>query len=349
MPSGRTLLKAAGIAFGVGAAAAGTAYAAERAVVRRARRRPDADARAGFATPVPTLQIPSHDGGTIAIAERGEGPPIVLAHGLTLSMRAWVKQLDALPTAGFRAIAFDHRGHGASEAGDTGHSIENLAHDVQQVLETLDLHDAVLVGHSMGGIAMQAFVIQFPEIARERVRGLVLLSTLARTPLRPPRRLRRIGERLSDQAPDLTTFMRRRDLGFVLARVGFGRDPLASHVELTRQMIADCSPEAARLAPRALFAFDLTPGLPSIDLPTLVICGTADVLTPPAESRRIARLVPGARLELLDGGGHMLMLERAAQLAGLIVDFAREVTGSQPSVAAAARRAVGGPGASPTR
>ena len=60
-------------------------------------------------------------------------------------------------------------------------------------------------------------------------------------------------------------------------------------------------------------------------IPTLVIGGTADVLTPPFEARRMARLIPGARLELMPGGGHMLMLERTEELDRLIVDFAREV------------------------
>jgi len=62
-----------------------------------------------------------------------------------------------------------------------------------------------------------------------------------------------------------------------------------------------------------------------VRVPTLVIGGTADLLTPPAEARRIARLVPGARLELMDGGGHMLMFERTDALNRLIVDFARSV------------------------
>ena len=62
-------------------------------------------------------------------------------------------------------------------------------------------------------------------------------------------------------------------------------------------------------------------------IPTLVIGGTADVLTPPFEARRIAELIPGARLELFPGGGHMLMLEQTDELDRLIVDFAREVQG----------------------
>ena len=62
---------------------------------------------------------------------------------------------------------------------ESGHSVDNLADDVRSVLEALDLHDAILVGHSMGGMAIQAFVIRHPHIAHERARGMVLMSTAA--------------------------------------------------------------------------------------------------------------------------------------------------------------------------
>ncbi len=126
--------------------------------------------------------------------------------------------------------------------------------------------------------------------------------------------------------------LRRRDLGLVLARIGFGANPQPSHVELTRQMMAGCAADTSRLAVQALLSLDLTAVLPTITLPTLVICGTADLLTPPSESRRIASLIPGARLELFPKAGHMLMLERAAELDALIIDFAREVGALAPSV-----------------
>ena len=74
-----------------------------------------------------------------------------------------------------------------------------------------------------------------------------------------------------------------------------------------------------------MLGLDLTKELSRITVPTLVISGTNDVITPPAEARRMARGIPGARLELLDGAGHMLMLERAETIDSLITDFAREV------------------------
>jgi non-heme chloroperoxidase len=319
-----------------GAAAAGMlaggAWALERTLARRTRSRPDPDSGSDFALPPGSVHsIPSHDGGTIATLEYGEGPTIVLSHGVTLSNRTWVKQFQALPEAGFRVVAFDHRGHGGSRAGSSGHSIDNLADDVRTVIDALGVSDAVFVGHSMGGIAVQAYVTRHPHHAAEHLRGIVLLSTLYRVRISEMRRLQQLIRLVSDKTPDLGSVLRRRDLGLVLARIGFGADPQPSHVELTRQMIAECAADTSRLAPRALLSLDLTAALPTITLPTLVVCGTSDVITPPSESRRIAELIPGARLELFPKAGHMLMLERATALDSLIVDFAREVGARVPS------------------
>jgi pimeloyl-ACP methyl ester carboxylesterase len=91
-------------------------------------------------------------------------------------------------------------------------------------------------------------------------------------------------------------------------------------------MMLECAADTRRESPQALLGLDLTARLPDVRIPTLVIGGTADVIAPPAESRRLAELIPGARLEMIRGGGHMLMLERTELLNQLILDFAREVS-----------------------
>jgi pimeloyl-ACP methyl ester carboxylesterase len=323
----RALVGAGLVAVGV----AGALYGAERAVLRRIRGRPDPDAGESFELPPgAAVRFPSHDGGTIAIRSVGSGPPIVLSHGVTLTNQAWVKQFESLPREGFRVVAFDQRGHGESELGTTGHSVDNLADDVRSVLQALDLRDVVLVGHSMGGVGVQAYAIRHRDHAAARVRGLVLMSTLAKVRTSRLRWFAGLGEQIAARGPDVGTLLQRRDIGLLLARIGFGVDPRPSHVELTRRMIAACAPETARAAPSALFRLDLTPALPTIELPTLVVCGTADLITPPAESRRIAELIPEARLELLPQAGHMPMLERASEVDALIAGFAREVGARAP-------------------
>jgi pimeloyl-ACP methyl ester carboxylesterase len=178
---------------------------------------------------------------------------------------------------------------------------------------------------------VQAFMTRFPEVAAERVAGIVLLSTLVKAPFgsHSTRTKKRIEE-LTNRAPDMSWVWDSENLGFILARLGFGKDPHPSHVELVRQMLRDCPPETRLDAPRALMGLDLTPELPSIDTPTLIIVGTSDMLTPPAQARMIAKLIPGSRMEVFPGGGHMLMLERYEELNRLIIDFAREISVARP-------------------
>jgi pimeloyl-ACP methyl ester carboxylesterase len=329
----------AGIAVGAAAGVAGLAFGAPRVVAKRLRKRPDNGASRVLNAPLyESATIPSHDGGTIHVVTAGSGAPIVLSHGVTLSVRTWIRQLETLPAQGFRIVAFDHRGHGESTVGDSGFSIDNLGDDIRSVVERLDLRDAVLVGHSMGGIAVQSFLIRHPEVAAERVKGVVLLSTLARVPLSGARAkgLRTFIDRVGTLAPDSTRLWGSPNLGFVVARVGFGRDAKPSHVELVRRMMFECAADTRRESPRSLLGLDLTARLPEVRIPTLVIGGSADVIAPPAESRRIAKLIPGARLEIVAGGGHMLMLERTELIDQLITDFAREVgavAAAKPSAA----------------
>jgi pimeloyl-ACP methyl ester carboxylesterase len=331
-------LKMLGVAAGAAITLAGAAFATERIAADRLRRHDDSDAETDLSPAFDEIRsLPSDDGGAISVISRGEGPPIVLSHGVLLSVRTWVKQMESLPRAGFRTIAFDHRGHGASTIGKSGHALDTLADDMRCVVEGLDLTDAVLVGHSMGGVAAQLFCLRHPDVVRDRVAGIVLLSTLSRTALSGNRHLLHALERVAGATPDAGGVMKLSNLGLLVARIGFGRNPQPSHVELTRQMIMACDPATRKGAPSALLGLDLTNELSRISVPTIIIAGTNDVIAPPAESRRMARRIPGARLELLDGAGHMLMLERAETIDALITEFAHEVQGHR--TARQARRA----------
>jgi pimeloyl-ACP methyl ester carboxylesterase len=229
---------------------------------------------------------------------------------------------------GFRTIAFDHRGHGLSELGDGGHSLENLAEDVKTIVLGLDLHDAVLVGHSMGGVAVQEFVTRYPELAAERVAGIVLLSTLAYTPFgsRSTRTKARI-EKLTKRTPDARWLWERPNLGLLAARLCFGTNPHPSHVELVRRMMVDCAPETPRRAshldrPRSHRS---APEHSHSDTRHRWYRGCVDATSGGAAN---GEAHPGRSARAARGWGHMLMLERTEQLNRLIVDFAGGSRGS---------------------
>jgi pimeloyl-ACP methyl ester carboxylesterase len=296
------------------------------------RQRPDPDAGRDW-TPLFDGEhvVATDDGATLRVIERGEGIPVVLGHGVTNDVRSWTLQFEALPAEGIRVIAYDQRGHGSSVCGEDGFGIDRLALDVKAVLEGLDLHEAIVVGHSMGGIALQAFVSQHPEVVAERVAGIVLMSTLCNAPgHRVP--LDRVPEALSKNGDVVFSWLLGHpNFGFFLARFGLGREPLPSHVEITRRMVAECPPETRLGATRPLVGFDLREVLADFDVETLVIGGTADILTPPFAARRLAGLIPGATLEMLPGAGHMPMLEAAPEVNRLIADFARTASGAVPA------------------
>ena len=224
-----SVAKRAGVVTGVVAGVAGAVYAGERAVAARIRRGGDDQPLDETIEPEfdRVVRVDTHDGGSIYAIERlppgnsghavDDTPTFVLAHGITLSSRVWARQLRSLSAAGFRTIAFDGRGHGESSVGESGHSIENLAADLRTVLDAFDVHDAILVGHSMGGMAVQALAVHHPEVLAERVRGIVLLSTSARAMTSDAHRTRRSLERVVGVVPDLGVVMRQRNLGLLVA------------------------------------------------------------------------------------------------------------------------------------
>lgn len=318
------VVKGVGLAAGAGLAA----YAGARFAARHARRREDPHAGEAFDPAFDAEHaIESADGAKIHAVERGSGLPVVLAHGVTNDHRTWFHQLEDLPSRGIRAVAFDQRGHGRSSVGDAGFGVGPLAEDLRAILEELDLRNAVLVGHSMGGMGVQALACHFPEVVEERVAGLVLVGTSSHA-LRFWRSIDRIPERfLHGSEAWFDRLMLHDDLGYLTTRLGLGRRPHSSHVELVRRMVLECPLDTRGRATRALMGYDVRGLLGDVAVPVLVVCGTRDVLTPVAASRRIVEALPTAELRLLRGSGHMPMLEAADQVTDLIAEFAHEVAG----------------------
>ena len=130
-----------------------------------------------------TRVLDSHDGGTLYTISRGDGADdrvLPRRHALVAGLGQAVRRRS--PPPGSAPSPSTRVGTASRSAGETGHSLDNLADDVRTVLEGLDLHDVVLVGHSMGGMAVQAFAIRHPDVLHDRVRGLVLQSTVVAQP-----------------------------------------------------------------------------------------------------------------------------------------------------------------------
>ena len=317
------------VALGLAGAGAATAGAAAYAAARRRRARGPVD--------LTDLDLPEDlhhrhvevdDGGTIHVVEAGEGRPIVLLHGVTLSVLAWTYQLRDLSKR-YRVIAVDQRGHGVSKHGTGGLSIERMAADAASLIEELDLHDAIVVGHSMGGFVAQQMCIDHPEVAR-RVSGLVLLSTAAAIGQGVPgwNLMMRVFEpgaaavRLARLRPG--GWLPAGDIGLAVTRLAFGTKPDAAHIAHTHRMTAAIGGAVlAELTP-GVARYDVRPRLHEIELPTLVITGSRDLITPPRLGAAIARRIPKAEFEVVPHGGHMLMLERRDWLNGRIAAFAEQ-------------------------
>jgi pimeloyl-ACP methyl ester carboxylesterase len=275
-----------------------------------------------------TFTVATDDGTLLRVQEHAgaddDRPTVVLAHGWTLTRDSWLPVVGPLVDAGLRVVTYDQRGHGASSPlrGET--SVRMLGHDLAAVLDVVAPHGPVVLGgHSMGGMTAMAYAGLHPEEFRSRVVGVVLVSTSADD---LEHRLRSVEARAMAVAARLPRIPAGR---FVTLkgqrRLLFGVDPDPAHVQLTRDMVAGTSlPTMGRFF-GALGEHDESEALEALrGIPTLVLVGDRDKLTPPRHAHRLAELVPHAELRELPGRGHMLTYEATDE----VVDAVRSVLDS---------------------
>jgi 3-oxoadipate enol-lactonase len=241
------------------------------------------------------------EGLELAYEEAGSGTALLLVHGFPHDHRLWESQLTGLPTHA-RCIAPDLRGFGGSTVRGS-YSMDRYADDLAEFLGTLGIPRAVVCGLSLGGYIAFAMLRRHPAL----VRALVLADTRA--------------------TPD-TTEMRENRARLVALVEHEGMDPLAERqlegsvgrttlaerphvVDALRRMMTSAPAEGAIGALRAMMERpDSTPQLARIGVPTLVVGGAEDTITTPDVLRALADAIPGSRLELLDGCGHVSAMER---------------------------------------
>ena len=268
-----------------------------------------------------TRRIDTPDGGHLYCEVRGEGSPILLLHGHGATLDTFALLAPLLAAAGHRVIAVDQRGFGRSSATPDGFDFFGLVDDVATIADALDLEKSIVVGHSMGGLVALALTIHRPD-ATARVRGLVLLNSTGRLP--PDTRFNRALVTAMD-LPLLEGLNRHPRHGVLLARTNFGMAPRRTHIEAARLVGLDSPIARRRGFARRLLGTDLTASLSTVRLPVLLVAGSADRVVPVSASVLLRELLPDVRLEILNGAGHMLPMERAATAADLIVGFRREL------------------------
>ncbi len=261
------------------------------------------------------------NGVQLAYSDLGEGsPPVVLVHGFPLNRSMWDLQLGVVRER-HRVIAPDLRGFGASEAGPPGPlTMEQHADDVAALLDHLGIREPVVYcGLSMGGYVGFAFWRRHPE----RVRALVFADTRAAADT-PEGRQARLDMAIRAEALNSPNPAIEGMLAKMFAPTVRLESALAQRVE---SMMAGTSPRAVADGQRGMAERrDNTDLLSTIGVQTMLLVGEEDVLTPPAESERMAADIPYARLEKIPLAGHMSNMENPDAFNQALARFLGEVS-----------------------
>lgn len=206
---------------------------------------------------------------------------------------------------GRRVYALDLPGHGKSDP-PSENSVAGYARRLHDWLEELALERALLVGHSLGGAIALHAAVAHPE----KIAGLVLVGTGARLRVHPALlEITAAPERFEQAVAQVIAW-------------AFGPDAAARLVELAHKRMLETDPRVLHLDFQACNAFDMMDQLGKVRAPTLTLCGSEDKLTPPKYSRYLAENIPDASMTVVEGAGHMVMLERPDQVASALADFA---------------------------
>lgn len=248
------------------------------------------------------------DGTELYVKDWGSGQPVVFSHGWPLSSDAWEDQMFFLTSRGYRCVAHDRRGHGRSTQPWNGNDMDTYADDLATVIETLELSDAVLVGHSTGGGEVARYIGRH---GTKRVAGAVLVSAIPPLMLKTP----------SNPAGTPIEVFDQLRAGIQADRSQFWKDLSAPFYGANRpgskvsQGLRDsfwlqgmlCGYPGAYLCVKAFSETDQTEDLKKFDVPTLIVHGDDDQIVPIAASALLSsKIVKGAQLKVYEGAPHGL-------------------------------------------
>ncbi|MFC7220689.1 alpha/beta fold hydrolase [Streptomyces polyrhachis] len=300
----------------------------------------------------------TQDGADIAVYTHGDPDApvtVLLCHGWTMAAHHWRPHIDALtrPRQGFpavRAVSYDQRGHGCSTRGSAVLDMPLLGRDLARVLDavTRDGAPVILLGHSMGGMAVQQLAAREPGLFGTRVAGVGLISTCLSEVTggatvsynrRDTTALRRLGwaqQRIAGgllRSPRSARTVHRLLTGPLshpstapLWRAVFGSGPHTDTVRESARAFRDIPVMAIAEFYAALTTHDCAGRLGALGrLPTRVLVGALDRVTPPAQARRLAADIPGAVLQTVPGQGHDLPYERPVLVVETVHALLREM------------------------
>jgi len=256
------------------------------------------------------------NGVSLAVERRGSGPAILFVHGYPLDRTLWAHQLEHLD--GWQRIAVDLRGFGLSDAPDLGYSLPTYADDLAALLDALQLDDVVLCALSMGGYVAFEFLRRY----RERVKGLVLMDTRADADTPEARRARdhAIAVAREHGAAAIAESMMPR----LLASDTLRRNPTLAE-QVRAMVVATPVPGIAGALAAMRDRPDSTTMLGTLEgLPTLLVVGEQDEITPPAGHEAMAAAIPGAKLAVIPGAGHLPPLEAPETVTHVLAAFLRQ-------------------------
>jgi non-heme chloroperoxidase len=254
----------------------------------------------------PMTTFTTKDGTQLYFKDWGQGPPVVFSHGWPLTADAWEDQMFFLANNGFRAIGHDRRGHGRSSQTWGGNDLDTYADDLAELVQALDLRDAIHIGHSTGGGEVTRYIGRH---GTERVAKAVLVSAIPPLMLKTESNPTGLPKENFDQLragvlADRTQLWRDLSLPFF----GYNRPGAKISEAVREQFVYQCMMAgfpASYFGIKAFSETDLTEDLKKFNVPTLVVHGDDDQIVPIANSAlRSAKIIPNATLKIYEGGSH---------------------------------------------
>src|ERR1700732_2748857 len=255
--------------------------------------------------------------------DHGSGKPVVLIHGYPLSGASWEKQVPALLEAGNRVITYDRRGFGKSSQPTTGYNYDTFAEDLQRIVTQLGLSDFALAGFSMGGGEVARYLGKYGS---KGVSKAVIISGvppfLLKTADNPEGGDASVFEGIKKAvAADRYAFFTEFFKNFYNTDLLLGKRVSEQVVQASWNLAAGASATAS-LACVPTWHEDFRNDLSKIDVPTLVIHGDADRILPiTASGLRTAKLIKGARLEVVKDGPHCITWTHAQEVNAELLNF----------------------------